>query len=44
MVSRRLGEPDAAILVKVEQASTLTIERWAEALDPVETWSELVKA
>ena len=44
IASRRLGEPDAATLARVELASALTIEKWAEALDQVETWSELVKA
>ena len=42
MASRRLGEPDAATIAKVELASALTIEKWAEALDQVETWAELV--
>ncbi|WP_309708241.1 hypothetical protein [Armatimonas sp.] len=44
MASRRLGEPDAATLARVELASAIVIEQWAEALDQVETWSELVKA
>jgi predicted transposase YdaD len=44
MASRRLGEPDAATRAKVEQASTLTVKQWAEALDQVETSSELIKA
>ena len=42
MASRRLGEPDASTLAKVELASALTIEKWAETLDQVETWAELV--
>jgi hypothetical protein len=44
MASRRLGEPDATTLARVELTSALTIEKWAEALDQVETWSELIKA
>ncbi|WP_395094415.1 Rpn family recombination-promoting nuclease/putative transposase [Armatimonas sp.] len=44
MATRRLGEPDAATLAKIEQASAITIEQWGDALDQVETWAELVKA
>ena len=43
MASRRLGEPDDATLAKIEIAPAIMIEQWADALDQVETWAELVK-
>ncbi|MCX6367281.1 MAG: hypothetical protein NTX57_11305 [Armatimonadetes bacterium] len=36
-------EPDAATLAIIERASAIVIEQWAETLDQVETWPELVK-
>lgn len=39
---RRLGEPDTAALARIEAASPAQIERWAEALDQVETWADLL--
>jgi predicted transposase YdaD len=44
-VSRpRLGEPDAKTLAVINAASSETIELWADNLNRVESWSELVKA
>jgi hypothetical protein len=39
---RRLGEPDAATLALVEAASLEVIEAWADRLDTVEGWPELL--
>ncbi|WP_394795909.1 Rpn family recombination-promoting nuclease/putative transposase [Armatimonas sp.] len=43
-VSRpRLGEPDAKTLAVINAASSETIELWADNLNRVESWSELIK-
>ena len=39
----RLGEPDAQTLTFINAASSEMIELWADNLDKVESWSELVK-
>lgn len=43
LARRRLGEPDAQVLATVQVASSENIELWAESLDRVESWGELLK-
>ena len=42
MARRRLGEPDAATLARVQAVGQETIEQWADRLMEIETWQELI--
>lgn len=42
LARRRLGEPEAAELEKIQGAPKTTIEQWADRLLQVETWEELL--
>ncbi len=43
LARRRLGEPDERTLATIEEASGEVIERWAEELHKVESWTELIQ-